>query len=107
MKLLGEDIVRSNYEDAKRFISQNIKEYCGRIIENFCRSLASQDGLEEDDVDGCKRSIEYIQEIQILKEHLGTDLLLPESLMQNISFEIARRSEIMNTEDLHSPLVAI
>ena len=106
MKLLGEDTVRPNYEDAKRFISQNIKEYCARMIENFCRSLASQDGLEEDDVDECKRSIEYIQEIQILKEHLGADLLLPESLMQNISFEIAR-SEILNSEDLHSLLVAI
>ncbi|CAF3045236.1 unnamed protein product [Rotaria sp. Silwood2] len=105
--LLEHSTARDTYEDAIRFVSDSINEYCTGVTKKFNRALVSQDGLGKDDIDEYKSAIEYIQQIQKLTEHLGSNLLSPESLMQNIHSELQRRSQALIEEDLHSPLIGI
>lgn len=106
-ELINQSFVRDTYESSIRFISENINEYCTDKMKTFNRALNSQDGLREDDIREYKCSIEYLQQVQMLKEHLESSLLSPETLVQNI---ISQLGEIKNTLDekyLHDPFVGI
>ncbi|CAF2001897.1 unnamed protein product [Rotaria magnacalcarata] len=105
--LTKQNFVREAYENSKRWISANINEYCTEIKRKFNRVLASQDPLREDDIHEYKAAVEYLQHIQILKIHLGSFLLSPEALMQNIIFILRERSCALNKQDLHNPLVEV
>ncbi|CAF4857658.1 unnamed protein product, partial [Rotaria sp. Silwood1] len=65
---------------------------------------ASPDRLGEDDIREYKAAVEYLQQCQILKEHLGSSLLSPETLMQNIisnlTEELFKRATDHTLEDI-------
>ncbi|CAF0892484.1 unnamed protein product [Didymodactylos carnosus] len=105
--LIKQSFVRDTYESSIRFISENINEFCTKIKKKFNRTLASQDGLGEDDIRDYKISAEHPQQIQILKEYLGSYLLSPETLLQNIISELHERSRVLTEENLFNPLVGI
>ena len=77
------------------------------ITEKFNRALASQDGLQQKDILDYQASIKYLEQAQILKEHLESYLLSPAALMQNIITKLNEISRNLNEEDLNSPLLTI
>ncbi|CAF4020109.1 unnamed protein product [Rotaria sp. Silwood2] len=105
--LLKHSTAGDAYEDAIRFISEGVADYCTGVTKIFNRSLTSQDGLAKEDIDEYKSSIVYIQQIQKLAEYLGSNLVSPESLMQNIHSELQKRHLVVIEEDLYTPLVGI
>ncbi|CAF4476291.1 unnamed protein product, partial [Didymodactylos carnosus] len=105
--LIKESFVEDAYESSIRCISESISESFKEIMRKFNRAFASQDGLGEDDIRDYKAAVEYLQQIQILKEHLGSSLLSPETLMQNIISELHERSRALNEEELYNSLVGI
>jgi len=105
--LIKENIVRETYEDSIRFVSESMSEYCTEMMETFNRALTSQDGLSEKDILDYKTLVEYLEQAQILKEHLGSSLLSPELLMQNIISKLQEKNHVLEKEELHSFLVKI
>jgi energy-coupling factor transporter ATP-binding protein EcfA2 len=105
--LIKESFIRHTYEESVRFVSENISKHCTEIMEKFNRALASQDGLQEKDILDYQKSIKYLHQAQILKEHLGSSLLSPTSMLQNIITELNDIRRNLNEEELHSPLVTI
>ncbi|CAF0901525.1 unnamed protein product [Adineta ricciae] len=95
------------YDQSVRLISETISHYCTEEKEKFRRILISRDGLREDDIREYHICIEYLREIQILKEHLGSSLLSPEVLMQFISVHLEERRHLLENEDLDSSLIEI
>ncbi|CAF4385825.1 unnamed protein product, partial [Rotaria magnacalcarata] len=53
--------------------------------------MTSRDGLTVDDIRDYKTCVEYLQEIQLTKEHLGLSLPSPKTLMQNVAFHLDER----------------
>ncbi|CAF4815083.1 unnamed protein product, partial [Rotaria socialis] len=78
--LTKQNFVQVAYESSIRWISEYINKYCMEIMRKFNRVLGSRDRLREDDIHEYKAAVEYLQIIQILKEHLGSFLLSPETL---------------------------
>ncbi|CAF1002734.1 unnamed protein product [Adineta steineri] len=102
--VLKESLVKDAYENSIRFISENLNEYCMEVKKRFNRALTTQDSLREDDIRDYKTAIESLQEMQTLKEHLQSDLLSPDTLIQNIISELNERDRILNEEELYSSL---
>ncbi|CAF4260276.1 unnamed protein product, partial [Rotaria magnacalcarata] len=71
-------------------------------MKKFNRALASQDGLRDEDIREYKSCVEYIEQIQVLRENIGPDLLLPDTLMVNIRSELDKRAQSLHDEELHS-----
>ncbi|CAF1204521.1 unnamed protein product [Adineta steineri] len=105
--LLDVSIVRDSYEDAIRTVKETLTNFCTEITKKFNRSLASRDGLKEEDINEYKSSTEYIKNSQKLNKHFAEDQLSPESLIQNISSEIQNRNEFLIEEHLSSSLIGI
>ncbi|CAF3541480.1 unnamed protein product [Rotaria socialis] len=105
--LTKQNFVQVAYESSIRWISEYINKYCMEIMRKFNRVLGSRDRLREDDIHEYKAAVEYLQIIQILKEHLGSFLLSPETLMQNIISKLNERRWALNKEDLYNPLVGV
>ncbi|CAF1002767.1 unnamed protein product [Adineta steineri] len=105
--LTKQSSVRAAYESSKRWISDRINAYYTKIKRKFNGALASQKQLREDDIREYKAAVEYLQQCQILKEHLESSLLSPETLMQNIISKLHERSRALNEKDLYNPSVGI
>ncbi|CAF4353256.1 unnamed protein product [Rotaria sp. Silwood2] len=105
--LLKEGFIRTVYEESIRFVSENISNYCSEIKEKFNRALASQDGLQKKDIFDYQTSIEYLTDAQILKKHLDSALLSPESMTQNIIIALNELTLRLNDEELYSALVTV
>ncbi|CAF3745049.1 unnamed protein product, partial [Rotaria sp. Silwood1] len=95
------------YEQSISSISESISRYCAEEKEKFNRVMISRDGLKEGDIRDYQACVEYLQQIQLTKEHLGPSLALPEILMQNITFHLEERRRTLQEEDLDSPLIEI
>ncbi|CAF1149819.1 unnamed protein product [Adineta steineri] len=105
--LLDVSIVRDSYEDAIRTVKETLTNFCTEITKKFNRSLASQDGLKEEDINEYKYAIEYFKNSQKLNKHFEEDQLSPESLIQNMINEIQKRNELLIEEQLSSFLIGI
>ena len=105
--LIKQSFVRDAYEDSIGFVSQSVDDYSRDVKQKFKRALTSQDGLKEENIYDYKTCIEYIQKIQILREHLASKLMSSATLMQNIHSELQEKSLALKEECLHSPLVGI
>ncbi|CAF1204485.1 unnamed protein product [Adineta steineri] len=105
--LLDVSIVRDSYENAIRSVKETLTNFCTEITKKFNRSLASQDGLKEEDINEYKYSIEYFKNSQKLIKHFKEDQLSPESLIQNMNSEIQNRNKLLIEEQLSSSLVGI
>ncbi|CAF1267204.1 unnamed protein product [Adineta steineri] len=105
--LLNVSTVRDSYEDAIRSVKESLTNFCTEITKKFNRSLASQDGLKEEDINEYKCSIEYFKNSQKLIKHFEEDQLSPESLIQNMISEIQKRNELLIEEQLSSSLIGI
>jgi energy-coupling factor transporter ATP-binding protein EcfA2/uncharacterized protein YukE len=105
--LIKENFIGDAYQESICFITENVSEYCTKVMREFNRALISQDGLKEDDIRDYKASVEYLQHIQILKEHLESLTISPAMLIANISSTLQEISLPLMKEDLHSPSVEI
>ncbi|CAF1295905.1 unnamed protein product [Rotaria sordida] len=105
--LIKQSFVRDAYEDSIRFISENIQQYCTDVIEKFNRYLVSQDGLKEEDIREYKTAHNYIQQIQNLKEHLGSKLVSSKIFIENILSKLEKRNIELQEQDLYSPSIGI
>ncbi|CAF4051597.1 unnamed protein product [Adineta steineri] len=105
--LLDVSLVRDSYEDAIRSVKETLTIFCIDMTKKFNRSLASQDGLKEEDINEYKYSIEYFKNSQKLIKHFKEDQLSPESLIQNMNSEIQNRHKLLIEEQLSSSLVGI
>ncbi|CAF2074733.1 unnamed protein product, partial [Rotaria magnacalcarata] len=100
--LLEQSSIRDAYAELVRFVSNTINEHCSEVMKKFNRALASQDGLRDEDIREYKSCVEYIEQIQVLRENVGSDLLLPDTLMVNIRSELDKRAQSLHDEELHS-----
>ncbi|CAM4988502.1 unnamed protein product, partial [Rotaria socialis] len=100
--LLEQSSIRDAYAELVRFVSNTINEHCSEVMKKFNRALASQDGLRDEDIREYKSCVEYIEQIQVLRENIGPDLLLPDTLMVNIRSELDKRAQSLHDEELHS-----
>ena len=105
--LIKESFIREAYEESIRFVSEQISGYCTDIMKNFNRALASQDELQEKDILDYQTSINYLEEAQVLKEHLESYLISPAALVTNIVAELKQINDKLNQDDLNNPLVTI
>lgn len=107
--LTKQSSIQNAYDNSIRNISENISSYCEDRKGKFNRALASKDGLRDEDVHEYKSAIEYLQDVQILKKHLGSSLVSPEMLIQNIISQIKGRMTMLEDENeaLCNPLVGI
>ncbi|CAF0947135.1 unnamed protein product [Adineta steineri] len=106
-ELINQSFVRDAYESSICSISENINEYCTDKMKIFNRVLISQDGLREDDIQDYKDSIEYLRQFQMLKEHLESGLLSPETLIQNIISQLNETKTTLDDKDFYDPFVGI
>ncbi|CAF3357729.1 unnamed protein product [Rotaria sp. Silwood2] len=105
--MIKQSFVRDAYEDAIHLVIDFINEYCTDIKEKFNRALWSQDGLREEDIRNYKTAVIYLQKIQILKDHIGSSLLTPEVLMQNINFELNKIKQNLYEGELYNPFIEV
>ena len=105
--LLKEIFIRDVYDESVRFVSESINNYSIEMKEKFNRVLASQDGLQNKDILDYRRAINYLENAQVLKEHLQSTLVAPASMVQNIINQLNERSQSLAEEELRSPLVII
>ncbi|CAF1084596.1 unnamed protein product [Adineta steineri] len=105
--LMKDSFIRDVYEESIRFLSESINNYSTEIKEKFNRLLASQDGLQRKDIIDYESSIKYLEHAQILKKHLGTSLLSPAALIQNIITKLNEIDRSLNEVELHTPSVTI
>jgi hypothetical protein len=77
------------------------------MMQKLNHSFASQDILKEEDIRDYIAFIDYIKDIQNLKENLGSDLMSPTTLMQSIDSELQKRIHALKTEDLRSPFLKV
>ncbi|CAF3671837.1 unnamed protein product [Rotaria socialis] len=95
------------YEQSISSANESISRYCAEVKEKFNRVMTSRDGLTVDDIRDYKACVEYLQEIQLTKEHLGLSLPSPKTLMQNVAFHLDERRRTLQEEGLDSPLIEI
>ncbi|CAF0999381.1 unnamed protein product [Adineta steineri] len=105
--LMKESFIRDIYKESVRFVSESIDNHSIEIKEKFNRLLASQDGLQRKDIIEYESSMKYLEHAQILKKHLGTSLLSPAALIQNIITKLNEIDRSLNEVELHSPFVTI
>ncbi|CAF2865390.1 unnamed protein product [Rotaria sp. Silwood2] len=105
--LIKENSVRDAYEDSIQFLSENIEQYCTDMMRKFNRTVASQDGLTDEDIREYKTAHDYIQQIQSLREHLGSKLVSAEILIENILSEFEKRNFMLKEQALYSSSIGI
>ncbi|CAF1671128.1 unnamed protein product [Adineta ricciae] len=67
--LIDLSTIRDSYEDAIRSVKETLTNFCSERTKTFHRSLTSQDGLNIEDIQEYKYSIEFIQKCQKLQKH--------------------------------------
>ncbi|CAF1112595.1 unnamed protein product, partial [Didymodactylos carnosus] len=100
--LIKQSFVGDAYHNSISFITENVSEDCKKIIGEFNRALTSQDRLNKDDIRDYKASVECIQHIQMLNEHLEPSTIAPAmSMLENINSILQHRSLALVNEELH------
>ncbi|CAF4580786.1 unnamed protein product, partial [Rotaria sp. Silwood2] len=102
-----ESFIQEAYKESIRFVSEQVSGYGTDIMKNFNRALASEDELQEKDILDYQTSINYLEEAQVLKEHLESYLISPAALVTNIVAELKQINDKLNQDDLNNPLVTI
>ncbi|CAF0846527.1 unnamed protein product [Adineta steineri] len=105
--LLKQDEIQEVYDKCKSLVRDRIHEYCNELLRNFTRIINSQDRLKKDDIQDYKTAAEYVQQTEVVKEHLGLSLSSSIQLKQNIDSQLKARRIVLQDEELHSPLIGI
>ncbi|CAF0784452.1 unnamed protein product, partial [Adineta ricciae] len=105
--LLKQDDIREIYNKCKSSIHDKIQEFCHEVLNNFARVINSQDGLKEDDLQDYKIAVEYLQQTEAVKQHLGSSLSPSTTLKHGIDSQLEARRIALQSEELHSPMIAV
>ncbi|CAF1144227.1 unnamed protein product [Adineta ricciae] len=105
--LIDLNTIRDSYEDAIRSVKETLTNFCSERTKTFHRSLVSQDGMKDEDIQEYKYSIEFIQKCQKLQKHFDEEIFSSELFVQNMINEIQERKKVLLEEQLSSHLIGI
>ncbi|CAF1639796.1 unnamed protein product [Rotaria sp. Silwood1] len=105
--LLKQNFIEDSYNDSIRSVNEKINEYSEEIIKDFNRCLISHDGFKEEDILKYKYFHNYIQQIQKLKDYLGSNLISDNIFIENIISQLEKNNFIRTEQDLYNPFIRI
>ncbi|CAF4665777.1 unnamed protein product [Rotaria sp. Silwood1] len=105
--LLKQNFIEDSYNDSIRSVNEKINEYSEEIIKDFNRCLISHDGFKEEDILKYKYFHNYIQQIQKLKDYLGSNLISDNIFIEYIISQLEKNNFIRTEQDLYNPFIRI
>ena len=102
---IKQDFVQDAYADSIRALSDHVGQYCGNVTERLTRLLASQDRLTEEDVKEFTTAHHYLQQLQNLRGHLGSNLAPVELFTDHMLSQLEKRNLVLHEEVLYNPSI--
>ena len=105
--LTKEHAVRDAYERSVEAVSDDIEKYCRKTIEHFNRYFISQDGLKDEDVREYQLAHDYLEQVQIFKEHLGSKIVSLDLFIESILSTLEKQNLALREIALDNPAIGI
>lgn len=105
--VIKQSITNDIFQEAKRYVSECIHDLARDLEARFKIWLSSKDGLTEECLNCLSSILENIKNASILGDILDDSLVSYDAVMQNLCYEIETRSNILEDEELNSPLVSL